>query len=124
MTPLSDFDRGMADSELAAIFVEMPDTITLQSASGNFVINCVVTSRSITKKNIQGGKSVEVSGSVNVMKWDFLGAGGDMTAGQTIVFSDGQTGKISLVEECNGPICTLVIGPVLLGAAGPQGGHW
>lgn len=121
---LSDFDRGMAESEWAAIMIEMPDTITLQSASGNFVINCVVTSRSIAQKNIQAGKSKEVSGSVNVLKKDFIGAGGVMTGGQSIVFSDGEVGKISLVDDCAGPICTLVIGPVLLGAAGPQGGHW
>lgn len=121
---LSDFDRGMAESEEASIRVEMPDQITLQTTSGNFVLCCTIPSRTIAKKNVQGGKSVEVSGSVNVMKRDFLGAQGDMTGGQTILYTDGYTGKITLVDDARGPICTLVIGPVLQGAAGPQGGHW
>lgn len=121
---LSDFDRGMLEAEFAAVLVEMPDTITLQTDGGNFILNCVITSRTVAQKNIQGGKSREVSGSVNVIKRDFLSAGGNINGGQSIVFSDQLVGKISLVEDCAGAIATLVIGPVLQGAAGPQGGHW
>jgi hypothetical protein len=118
--PLSDFDQGMSDAQELGAFIEMPDAVTILGVT----MRATVTDRSIAQKNIRGGKSREVSGSVNVMTYDFKRSGASMAGGDSVTFSDGETGKISIVDDCAGPIVTLRIGPVLQGAAGPDGGAW
>lgn len=117
---LSDFDRGMLASFEDGAVAEMGDTITL----GGNTIPCVVSSRVVSKKNIQGGTKSEVSATIEVARADFIRAGGNKMGGDLITFSDGLVGKIASVDDGATPLYTLNVGPRLEGSAGPNGGQW
>lgn len=116
---LSDFDRGMSQSMEGALLA-MPDQVTILTVS----IPCTVSDRTLAQVNAQGGKKSEVVATLNMFKADFLKAGCNILGGDLVTFSDGQVGKISKVDDADGPVLTIYVGPRLEGSAGPNGGKW
>lgn len=117
---LNDFDRGMLSAFEDGAVAEMGDTVAILGVT----IPCVVSSRSVSQRNIQGGKSREVTATIEVSKADFVKTGANIYGGDAVIFSDGLQGKIQLIDDPTSQIYTIRIAPTLDGAAGPQAGKW
>jgi len=115
----SDFDFGILQGFTDGALNVMPDTILLNG----WTLNVAVTSRTVMKRNIRGGKSYEVSGSIECARADFLKANGQLNGGDLITYSDELVGKVTSIDDPNSPVLTLQIGPPLEGV-NPSGGVW
>ncbi len=105
--------------------------VTLGTGQTKIAVQAVIQSRSHARRNIQGGISAEVSGTVEIRKQDWFLAGGTLAnpvsatfIGLLVTYQDGAQGRVTSAEDYGGPIITLQVGAVLQGDKGPQGGLW
>lgn len=122
----SEFDNCMVQAFGDGTIPEMGDYVILNGVQ----IKACVMDRSSTSQQVQGGQSVDVSGTVECLKSDYLSTG--LTLAQKsnasimmpITFSDGIVGRIRSVDDWGSLLVHINVGPLLEGARGPQGGRW
>jgi hypothetical protein len=122
----SEFDTHLAESFYDGTIPEFGDYVFIN----NQRIDAAVHDRSHTTLTITGGKSSEVTASVEMLTAAYLAAGGTFALPNQpfitlqITFSDGVVGRISSAADYGGLVTTLQVGPRLDGMKGPSGGLW